>query len=96
MTQSPLVFHIDVNSAFLSWESVCRLAEDPKALDLRTIPSAVGGDAASRHGIVLAKSCLLYTSLWIFHNPRPAVPRTCQHYFTIFLYFRRNTQVLIV
>ena len=56
MTQSPLVFHIDVNSAFLSWESVCRLAEDPKALDLRTIPSAVGGDAASRHGIVLAKS----------------------------------------
>ena len=44
MTQSPLVFHIDVNSAFLSWESVCRLAEDPKALDLRTIPSAVGGD----------------------------------------------------
>ena len=26
MTQSPLVFHIDVNSAFLSWESVCRRA----------------------------------------------------------------------
>lgn len=56
MAQSPLVFHIDVNSAFLSWESVCRLTEDPEALDLRTIPSAVGGDAASRHGIVLAKS----------------------------------------
>lgn len=56
MTQNPLVFHIDVNSAFLSWESVYRLTEDPKALDLRTIPSAVGGDAASRHGIVLAKS----------------------------------------
>lgn len=56
MAQEPLVFHIDVNSAFLSWESVYRLTEDPDALDLRTIPSAVGGDASSRHGIVLAKS----------------------------------------
>ena len=51
-----LIFHIDVNSAFLSWESVYRLSQDPDALDLRTIPSAVGGDAASRHGIILAKS----------------------------------------
>lgn len=51
-----LIFHIDVNSAFLSWESVYRLSNDPEALDLRTIPSAVGGDAKSRHGIVLAKS----------------------------------------
>lgn len=54
--QKRLIFHIDVNSAFLSWESVYRLRQDPKALDLRTIPSAVGGDAKSRHGIVLAKS----------------------------------------
>lgn len=51
-----IIFHIDVNSAFLSWESVYRLSLDPGALDLRTIPSAVGGDAKSRHGIVLAKS----------------------------------------
>lgn len=51
-----LIFHIDVNSAFLSWESVYRLSQDPQALDLRTIPSAVGGDAQSRHGVVLAKS----------------------------------------
>lgn len=51
-----LIFHIDVNSAYLSWESVYRLGMDPGALDLRTIPSAVGGDASSRHGIVLAKS----------------------------------------
>lgn len=56
MSQQRLIFHIDVNSAFLSWESVYRLNQDPSALDLRTIPSAVGGDAASRHGIVLAKS----------------------------------------
>lgn len=54
--ENRLIFHIDVNSAFLSWESVYRLSQDPEALDLRTIPSAVGGDAKSRHGIVLAKS----------------------------------------
>ena len=58
MNPSRLIFHIDVNSAFLSWESVYRLSNDPTALDLRTIPSAVGGDSASRHGIVLAKSIL--------------------------------------
>ncbi len=51
-----LIFHIDVNSAFLSWESVYRLSRDPKAQDLRLIPSAVGGDVRSRHGIILAKS----------------------------------------
>ena len=56
LPQKRLIFHIDVNSAFLSWESVHRLERDPAALDLRTIPSAVGGDQASRHGIVLAKS----------------------------------------
>ncbi|WP_124067564.1 DNA polymerase IV [Clostridium sp. E02] len=56
MLHEPLIFHIDVNSAFLSWESVDRLKKDPNSLDLRTISSLVGGDLASRHGIVLAKS----------------------------------------
>jgi DNA polymerase-4 len=56
MERKRLIFHIDVNSAFLSWESVDRLEKDPDALDLRTIPSAVGGDEKARHGIVLAKS----------------------------------------
>lgn len=51
-----IIFHIDVNSAFLSWESVYRLNQDKNAVDLRTIPSAVGGDVKSRHGVVLAKS----------------------------------------
>ena len=45
MEHPRLIFHIDVNSAFLSWESVYRLEQDPQAQDLRTIPSAVGGDA---------------------------------------------------
>lgn len=53
-----LIYHIDVNSAFLSWECVYRLGQDPSAQDLRAIPSAVGGDASKRHGIVLAKSPL--------------------------------------
>lgn len=56
MERERLIFHIDVNSAFLSWEAAYRLKRDPGALDLRTIPSAVGGDASTRHGIVLAKS----------------------------------------
>ncbi len=56
MKHDRLIFHIDVNSAFLSWESVYRLKQDPDAVDLRSIPSAVGGDSKSRHGIVLAKS----------------------------------------
>lgn len=50
-----IIFHIDVNSAFLSWEAVERLKEGEK-VDLREIPSAVGGDIATRHGIILAKS----------------------------------------
>lgn len=45
-TGERLIFHIDVNSAFLSWECVYRLSHDPDALDLRTIPSAVGGTPA--------------------------------------------------
>ena len=51
-----IIFHIDVNSAFLSWEAVYRLAHKGSALDLREVPSAVGGDVTKRHGIILAKS----------------------------------------
>lgn len=51
-----VIFHIDVNSAFLSWEAVYRLYHLGGKLDLRTIPSIVGGDQEKRHGIVLAKS----------------------------------------
>ena len=52
---SKIIFHIDVNSAYLSWEAVYRL-QHGDTLDLRTIPSAVGGDPVKRHGIILAKS----------------------------------------
>ncbi|EXG88409.1 nucleotidyltransferase/DNA polymerase involved in DNA repair [Clostridium sp. ASBs410] len=51
-----VIFHIDVNSAFLSWEAVYRIHHLGGNLDLRDIPSAVGGDVTKRHGIILAKS----------------------------------------
>ena len=49
-----LIFHIDVNSAFLSWESARRVSQGLP--DLREIPSCVGGDPKKRTGIVVAKS----------------------------------------
>ena len=49
-----LVFHIDVNSAFLSWEAMRRVRNGEA--DIRLIPSAIGGDRESRRGVILAKS----------------------------------------
>ena len=50
------IFHVDVNSAFLSWSALKKLRDAPGSVDLRTIPSAVGGDVKTRHGIITAKS----------------------------------------
>ncbi len=50
-----IIFHIDVNSAFLSWTAVEQL-KNGFAYDIREIPAIIGGDQESRHGIVLAKS----------------------------------------
>lgn len=49
-----LIFHIDVNSAFLSWESVRRVKQGLP--DLRNVPACIGGDPKKRTGIVVAKS----------------------------------------
>lgn len=49
-----LIFHVDVNSAFLSWEAMRRVKAGEA--DLRLIPSAVGGDRDKRRGVILAKS----------------------------------------
>lgn len=49
-----LIFHIDVNSAFLSWESARRVKQGLQ--DLRDIPACIGGDPKKRTGIVVAKS----------------------------------------
>ena len=50
-----IIFHIDVNSAYLSWTAVEQL-KNGAAVDLREIPAIIGGDQKSRHGVVLAKS----------------------------------------
>ena len=64
-----LIFHIDVNSAFLSW-TACGLLEDAaeagrpsmeetiQPTDIREIAAVIGGSEKNRHGIVLAKSTL--------------------------------------
>lgn len=51
-----VIFHVDVNSAFLSWSALKILKNDPSALDIRTVPSAVAGDIETRHGIITARS----------------------------------------
>ncbi|MDA3733957.1 DNA polymerase IV [Niameybacter massiliensis] len=51
-----IIFHIDVNSAFLSWEAAYRVQVLGDCVDLRTLPSAVGGDREQRKGVILAKS----------------------------------------
>ena len=50
-----IIFHIDVNSAYLSWSALEKL-HNGSDVDLRTIPAVIGGDMAKRHGVVLAKS----------------------------------------
>ena len=49
-----IIFHIDVNSAFLSWEATRRVKEGLS--DIRLVPSAIGGDREKRTGVILAKS----------------------------------------
>ncbi len=53
--QERIIFHIDVNNAFLSWTATLLLNQGYKQ-DIRKIPSIIGGDEKQRHGIVLAKS----------------------------------------
>ena len=50
-----LIFHVDVNSAYLSWEAVHQL-KSGASTDIRTIPAIIGGDTSLRKGVVLAKS----------------------------------------
>ena len=49
-----LIFHVDVNSAFLSWEATRQVKQGLP--DLRLVPSCIGGRPESRRGVVLAKS----------------------------------------
>ena len=50
-----VIFHVDVNSAFLSWSAAEHLLNGG-TLDYRTVPSAVAKQGENGGGIVLAKS----------------------------------------
>lgn len=56
MKRPHIYFHIDVNSAFLSWSSLLHSGEEGYPEDIQKIPAAIGGNEQNRHGIVLAKS----------------------------------------
>lgn len=55
--ESKIIFHIDVNSAYLSWTAV-KMLKEGSDIDIRSIPAIIGGSRETRHGIVLAKSVL--------------------------------------
>ena len=50
-----MVFHIDVNSAFLSWTAI-KILNEGGAQDIRTVPSVVSGDPSDRRSIITAAS----------------------------------------
>lgn len=50
-----VVFHIDVNSAFLSWTAI-KILNEGGTQDIRTIPSVVSGDPSDRRSIITAAS----------------------------------------
>lgn len=54
--QEKVIFHVDANSAFLSWTAAYRVHVLGESLDLREVPAVIAGDKASRHSIILAKS----------------------------------------
>lgn len=70
-----LIFHVDVNSAFLSWEAAKRVAQGEE--DLRQIPSAIGGDREKRTGVILAKSIPAKRHGVITGEPIAAALRKC-------------------
>ena len=51
-----IIFHVDANSAFLSWTAAYRVKVLGETEDLRDVPSVVAGDKESRHSIILARS----------------------------------------
>ena len=45
-----LIYHVDVNSAYLSWEATEQLKNGAE-IDIRQIPAIIGGDTAKRKGV---------------------------------------------
>ncbi|MCM1037889.1 MAG: DNA polymerase IV [Ruminococcus sp.] len=73
-----IIFHIDVNSAFLSWSALEKLRQGSDT-DLRTIPAIIGGDMAKRRGVVLAKSIPAKAFGIVTGEPIVNAMRKCPH-----------------
>lgn len=92
-----IIFHIDVNSAFLSWTALARL-EAGEGTDLRLVPSIIGGDTEKRHGVVLAKS--IPAKAYGIHTGEPVTNafRKCPKLVSVppdhALYQRRSRQLM--
>lgn len=74
-----LIFHVDVNSAYLSWEAARRVANGEE--DIRLIPSAIGGDREKRTGVILAKSIPAKKFDIQTGEPVASALRKCPHLF---------------
>ncbi len=92
-----IIFHIDVNSAFLSWSALAAL-EEGSDVDLRLIPSIVGGDMSTRHGVVLAKSIPAKAYGIVTGEPVAHAFRKCPNLITVpprhHMYEQRSTQLM--
>ena len=79
-----IIFHIDVNNAFLSWTAV-DLLEHGYKIDIRNEYAVIGGNEETRSGIVLAKSTpakkLGVTSAETLYQARKKVPKLLVFHF---------------
>ena len=61
-----IIFHIDVNSAYLSWSAIDLLQANPDSVDIRTIPAIIGATARPAMGsfwqsLCRQKTCIIFT-----------------------------------
>lgn len=92
-----IIFHIDVNSAYLSW-SALKLLDEGSTVDVRTIPAIVGGDQETRHGIVVAKS--IPAKAYGIHTAEPVASalRKCPNLVMVspdHTYYREKSRILM-
>ena len=60
------IFHVDANSAFLSWSTAYRVNILEDRTDLCKVASIVGGDQEKRHGLYLMdfRACMGEDRWW--------------------------------
>ena len=91
-----VIFHVDVNSAFLSWEAARRVSMGEG--DIRLIPSAIGGHREKRTGVILAKSIPAKKFNIKTGEPVAMAFRKCPHLFLAkpdFLLYEKNSKAFM-